>query len=196
MSFHRWGALRSSCSLLISVVCILVLPRHKGLFRSPLSYNRPNYSQRTKTCFGCAMILATWSDNIPYMLHLLHSVIVLLGNQANTSLLTTDCVARAELNTTTPLLREFVPEWFTLSVFVLKRVAEFKGNCQQHKIPYCFTCPHGLWSGSCWEAGFPLCWRGATATEITLTQRGGLDFLYLFSLCLLFIFSIWKSSIS
>ena len=25
----------------------------------------PNYSQRTKTCFGCAMILTTWNDNIP-----------------------------------------------------------------------------------------------------------------------------------
>jgi len=40
---------------------------------SPLSYNCPNYSQRTKTWFDCAMILTTWSDNIPYTLHLLHS---------------------------------------------------------------------------------------------------------------------------
>ena len=37
-----------------------------------LQLSRPNYSQRTKTCFGCAMILTTGSDNIPYMIHLLH----------------------------------------------------------------------------------------------------------------------------
>jgi len=29
----------------------------KRLFRSPLSCNSPNYSQRTETCFGCAIIL-------------------------------------------------------------------------------------------------------------------------------------------
>ena len=59
------GVLRSSCSLLISVVCIPALPkpsRLKELFGSLLSYNCPNYSQRTKTCFGSAMILMSWSD--------------------------------------------------------------------------------------------------------------------------------------
>jgi len=51
------GVLRSCCSLLISVVCIPVLPRPslKGLFRSLLFYSHPSYSQRT--CFGCAVIL-------------------------------------------------------------------------------------------------------------------------------------------
>ena len=69
------GVFRLSCSLLISVACIPVLPRPRrlmGLFRSPLSCNCPSYSQRIKTCFGCAMILTTGSDNIPYMIHLLH----------------------------------------------------------------------------------------------------------------------------
>jgi len=54
------GVFRLSCSLFLSVVCTPVLPRPrrlKGLFRSPFSCNRPNYSQRTKTHFGCAMIL-------------------------------------------------------------------------------------------------------------------------------------------
>ena len=44
----------SLCSLLISVVCASALPRRsclKGLFRSLLPYNLPNYWQRTKTCF-------------------------------------------------------------------------------------------------------------------------------------------------
>ena len=69
------GVLRSSCSLLISAVCIPALPKPslKGLFSSLISYKHPNYSQKTKTCFGCAMILTTWSDNLPYMSHLLRS---------------------------------------------------------------------------------------------------------------------------
>ena len=68
------GVLRSSCSPLISVVCISVLPRPslKGVFRSLLFYNVP-IIHRAKTCFGGAVILTTWSDNIPCMLHLLHS---------------------------------------------------------------------------------------------------------------------------
>jgi len=62
VSWWSGGVFRLSCSLFISVVCIPVLPRPsrlKGLFRSLLFYNHPNYSQRTKTCFGCARILTT-----------------------------------------------------------------------------------------------------------------------------------------
>jgi len=61
------GVFRLSCSLLISVVCIPVLPRPrrlKGLFRSPLSWGLFTKYQD--------LFLTTWSDNIPYMLHLLH----------------------------------------------------------------------------------------------------------------------------
>jgi len=46
----------------------------KGIIQESLvlQLSHPSYSQRTKTCFGCAMILTTGSDNIPYMIHLLH----------------------------------------------------------------------------------------------------------------------------
>lgn len=80
-------------------------------------------------------------------------------------------------------------ECFTLSIFVLKVLAEFKGNCQQHQMPYCPPFPHDLQLGSYWEVGFPLSWEGTTATEITLTQRDRLDFLCIFLLCLTFIAS-------
>lgn len=73
--------------------------------------------------------------------------------QTLTSLITT---ALQEPKTTiTPLLRGFVPlECFTLSIFVLKIVAECKGNCHQHKPLFSSPFPHGLQLGSCWEVGF------------------------------------------
>ena len=64
------GVFRLSCSLLISVVCIPVLPRPrrlKGLFRSPLFCNRPNYSQRTKTCFWPPEVITSPTCYICYI---------------------------------------------------------------------------------------------------------------------------------
>ena len=64
------GVFRLSCSLLISVVCIPVLPRPrrlKGLFRSPLSCNHPNYSQRTKTCFWPPEVITSPTCYICYI---------------------------------------------------------------------------------------------------------------------------------
>ena len=64
------GVFRLSCSLLISVVCIPVLPRPrhlKGLFRSPLSCNRPNYSQSTKTCFWPPEVITSPTCYICYI---------------------------------------------------------------------------------------------------------------------------------
>lgn len=99
-------------------------------------------------------------------------------------------VLEEQENTITPFLRETLPsECFTLSIFALKVLAEFKGNCQQHQMPYCIPFPRGLRLGSYWEVGFPLSWEGTTATKITLTQRDRLDFLCVFLPCLTFIAS-------